>query len=311
MSRIDRGVAHRHGMTLTEILTVIGIIVVLLAILLPGLRVVRRNGILTESQSNLRQIYTYHSGYATDNREYVVPSQFDYRNSAYKGKVRSPSPKTIDPLVGPLSMGGPGGNSTAHVGTWSDILWTYADLPPLMLSWDYSVNPNEYNYRYDSPDRVVYEAESGFENVFRSAEVMETVSGGSEMKPFGTGAQASEKGHPGYFAANNFLSAIADPAKPDSGRWFTRSQIFAPDRAVWLVDSIAGETIADDESGWGDTGSMYEPEVDFRYIGNNCLILTLEGSVRTEPYFGDIEEIEDRGYRIHGLDQRKPSHNHP
>ena len=50
---------HRRGMTLTEILAVVGIIVVLVAILLPGLQVVSRNGRLAKSQSNLRQIYTF------------------------------------------------------------------------------------------------------------------------------------------------------------------------------------------------------------------------------------------------------------
>lgn len=311
MSRTKQHATHPRGMTLTEILTVIGIIVVLLAILLPGLRVVRRNGLLAESQSNLRQIYTYWTGYSTDNREFVVPSQFDYRDAAYKGKVRAPSPKGVDPIVGPLSMGGPG-NGTAHVGTWCDILWTYADLPPLMLSWDYSENPEEYNYRYDSPDRVVYEAESGFENAFRSSEVMENVKGGSEMTPFGTGARDSEQGHPGYFAANDYLSAVYDPDDPESGRWFSRAQIRAPDSSLFLVDSLAGETIADDATGWGHPAGNIDSEVDFRYIGNNCLFLTFEGGVRTEPFFEDMHEIEGRGYRIHDLEKRNVDHSdHP
>ena len=311
MSRIDRDPSSRRGMTLTEILTVIGIIVVLLAILLPGLRVVRRNGLLTESQSNLRQIYTYWTGYSTDNREFIVPSQFDYRQAAYKGKVRAPSPKGVNPLIGPVSMGGPG-NDTAHVGTWCDILWAYADLPPLMLSWDASENPEDYNYRYDSPDRVVYEAETGFQSPFRSIEVMENVKGGSEMTPFGTGARDSEQGHPGYFAANDYISAVYDPNHPESGRWFSRSQIRAPDSSIFLVDSRAGETIADDETGWGDPSQNIDSEVDFRYIGNNCLFLTFEGGVRTEPFFEDMHEIEERGYRIHDLEKRNVNHDdHP
>ena len=144
-----------RGMTLVEILTVIGIIVVLLAILLPGLRVVRRNGELVKSQGNLRQIYTYWTSYATDNREFVVPSRFDNREAAYKGKVRAPSPKSVPPLIGPIEFGGTGqATENAFVGTWTDILWTYADLPPLSLSWGPSnPGPSYYNYRYDSDGR--------------------------------------------------------------------------------------------------------------------------------------------------------------
>lgn len=302
-----RGVQAR-GMTLVEILTVIGIIVVLLAILLPGLRVVRRNGELVKSQGNLRQIFTYWTSYATDNREFVVPSQFDNRDAAYKGKVRAPSPKSVSPLLGPIEFGGTGApDETAFVGTWTDILWTYADLPPLSLSWGPSnPGPNYYNYRYDSPDRIVYETEPGFNNVFRSTEPMTKVLGGTEFIPFGTGTNSKERGHPGYFAANDYLSAIYDPSDPDSGRWFSRAQIRIPDRSIYLVDSFGGETIADDETGWGDPDSEFDTQVDFRYIGNNALILTFEGGVKTEPEFDDILEIKDRGYRIQGLDKRSP-----
>ena len=54
--------SHRsnpRGLTLTEVMAVIGIIVVLLAILLPGLATIRKAGEQTVSESSLRQIFTY------------------------------------------------------------------------------------------------------------------------------------------------------------------------------------------------------------------------------------------------------------
>jgi type II secretory pathway pseudopilin PulG len=297
-------------MTLVEILTVIGIIAVLLAILLPGLSVVRRNGLLTESQSNLRQIFVYWTGYATDNREFVVPSQFDYREAAYPGKVRANSPKGVEPLIGPLGMGNPGTNSPTNVGTWTDILWTYSDMPPLAVSWNASVNPEDYNYRYDSPDRIVYTEEISIANPFRSTVMMERTADGSEMTPFGTGAQRSEVGHPGYFAANDYLNAVPSTDFPQ-GRWFSRGQIRFPDKSVFLIDSLAGETIAPTEEAFGCLEHGFETEVDFRYIGDNALILTFEGGVHSEPEFKELEDIESRGYRIHDLEQRVGAHSHP
>ncbi|MCH2161282.1 MAG: hypothetical protein MK085_05355 [Phycisphaerales bacterium] len=303
----------RRGMTLTEILAVIGIIIVLLAILLPGLQVVRRNGLLAKSQSNLRQVYTYVSGYSADNREFMVPSRFDYRNANYKGKVRTESPKGVFPLTGPVELSAPGGgsnNAFSSVGTWTDILWAYADMPPIVLPWG-AENPDDYNYRYDSPDRYVYQSDPSFANVFRSTEMMTRVKEGSEFTPFGSGAPRSEVGHPGYFAANDYLSVVPDPDDPEAGRWFTRGQIRVPDRSVFLVDSLAGETIQENDEGWGDPDHGFETEVDFRYIGNNSLILTFEGGVKTEPEFEGIEEMEDRGYRIHDLEKRVVQHDHP
>ena len=306
MRRMDK----RRGLTLTEILAVVGIIIVLLAILLPGLQVVRRNGLLAKSQSNLRQVYTYLSGYASDNREFVVPSRFDYRNANYVGKVRTESPKGVYPLTGPIELGGGsngGSDAFLSVGTWTDILWAYADLPPIVLPWGQE-NPDDYNYRYDSPDRFVYQADPSFSNVFRSTEMMTKVKEGSEYTPFGTGPPRSEVGQPGYFAANDYLSVVLDPDDPEAGRWFSRGQIRAPDRSVYLVDSLAGETIKENIEGWGDPDEGYETEVDFRYIGNNALILTMEGGIKTEPKFDGIEDMEERRYRIHDLEKRVVDH---
>src|SRR5690606_14954920 len=128
---------NHRGMTLVEVLTVIGIIVLLLAILLPALRAARGNSIWAGSQNNLRQIATLMQSYSTDNREYIVPSQFDYSAASYRGKVRTPSPAGST-----LPLGLP------HEGTWTDILWTYGNFGPVQATPD---------YRYDSPDRAFYD----------------------------------------------------------------------------------------------------------------------------------------------------------
>ena len=121
-------VVSRRGMTLTEIMAVIGIIVVLLAILLPGLATVRRTGEQTTSENNLRQLYTYIKSYMTDNREFVPPSSFDYRNSSYPGIVRTNSPRSAERNSGPVANGLFPQGDPQHVGSWADVIWTYSEL---------------------------------------------------------------------------------------------------------------------------------------------------------------------------------------
>ena len=119
---------RRHGLTLVEIMAVIGIIVVLLAILLPGLATVRRSGEQAASEANIRQIHTYMTGYSTDNREFIVPSSFDYRQSSYPGKVRTNSPRSAQPYIKPVDGGVFAPGAPQHVGSWADILWAYSCL---------------------------------------------------------------------------------------------------------------------------------------------------------------------------------------
>ena len=56
--------------------------------------------------------------------------------------------------------------------------------------------------------------------------------------------------------------------------------------------------------GWG--GGGFQGQVDFRYVGDNALLMTLDGGIRTESTFSTIDDIIERGYRIHDLDQRSP-----
>jgi prepilin-type N-terminal cleavage/methylation domain-containing protein len=302
---------HRNhrGLTLVEILTVIGIIVVLLAILLPGLGTVNRTAQQVTSENNLRQIFMLTTNYSTDNREFIVPSSFDYRNASYAGKIRRDSPAGVAPLIGPSNGGNFPLGSFENVGSWADILWTYTDLSAngILIPFEAGTNPNGYNYRYDAPDRVVFQSDRSFKNILRSTVPMTKTANGTEATPFGDGARASEVGQPGYFAANDWFRISG----PDS-QWYSRPQIRFPARSVYMVDSLAGETINPTTEGWGDLGAGYQTQVDFRYIGDTALFLTLDGALKSETAFVDLDEIEDRGYLIHGLDARPvDGHGHP
>ncbi|MCH8314670.1 MAG: prepilin-type N-terminal cleavage/methylation domain-containing protein [Planctomycetes bacterium] len=80
---------RRRGFTITELLVVIGLIVLLIGILLPALAAVKSGGLMTKSMANMRQIATWMRLYSSDNREFILPSQFDYSDNSYPGKVRS------------------------------------------------------------------------------------------------------------------------------------------------------------------------------------------------------------------------------
>ena len=290
-------------MTLTEIMAVIGIIVVLLAILLPGLATVRRTGEQTTSENNLRQVFTFIKSYMTDNREFVPPSSFDYRTASFPGNVRSNSPRSAPPNSGPEANGlFPEGNPQ-HVGSWADVIWTYSDQDAILDVAGPGLGSTGYNYRYDSPDLWVYQSIPEFKTAFRSTGINTKAVEGTGATPFGNGTVAIEKGQPGYFAANDWF-AVGDSA---GNGWISGPQIRFPARAVYLVDSYAGETIAPNGTGWGDPSQNLPTQVDFRYIGDNALFLTLDGGIKAEPIFNDIEEIKERGYRINDLDKRGSS----
>ena len=300
--------------SITELLVVIAIIAVLLALLLPALAGVRASGRMTSSMANLRQIGTWMQLYSTDNREFIVPSQFDYssfagNNSLYSGKVRS---ALNPPLISD--------DCRRFCGTWTDILWTYFDL----AAENAMVVGND-DYRYDSPDVLLYESLGSYDypNPFRSAaanshNALEGAGGVPDIGganvgialPFGTGA--NEKGRPGYFAANNFFRQTDDP-----GSWWTTGQIRMPERSMYLVDSFYGEVIdpvpeaydADPAPPHVDTTL----QVDFRYGGNACLMLFLDGHDEPVDRWGGVADTADgidlvlwcgRNVRVTDLDKR-------
>jgi type II secretory pathway pseudopilin PulG len=279
--------ARATGFTLVEVLVVIGVIAALIAILAAALSGVFRTTKFVSATNNLKQIATYMNLYSNDERDYIVPSQFDYYLAANTGgavKVRSDS----RPQVG-----------EQFKGTWTDILWTVFEVgsfpeaglaPPAGLGND---------YRYDSPDKALYELESvkanGIQNPFRSP-VLNTKStpGGNDPRPYGNGAD--EQSLPGFFAANNFFDSTTNG-------FFTTGQIKVPERSVYLVDSFAGEVIEDEDKPWNVAGGT--SDVDFRYE-NSCLFLFLDGHVSSlQTPWTNLDSLEEkRQVRIRNLDQR-------
>ncbi len=276
---------HRHrrrGFSLTELLVVITLIAVLLGLLFPALAGIRSTGLMTTSMSNLRQIGVWMRMYSADNREFIVPSRFDYGASTnnYKGKVRSV-----------VTTG------NVNEGTWSDILWTVFEggvFPD-------AVQTLGNDYRYDSPDKALYELlGDDIANPLRSAARNTRV-------PISV---PSEIHLPGYFAANNFFNA--DPAFAGP-RWFVTGQIKSPERSMYLVDSFDGEVIEDDPAPFDNTAIPSIQEVDFRYPGDVCLMLFLDGHAQTVAKFDNLDELQgnssgptkrSRQIRVQKLDQR-------
>jgi|GEM_PF-313224 len=70
----SRSRAARRGVTIIEVLVALGIIGVLVALLVPGLGVLRVSARSSENQSNLRQLAIGALGYANVSREWLPPS---------------------------------------------------------------------------------------------------------------------------------------------------------------------------------------------------------------------------------------------
>ncbi|WP_162024994.1 MULTISPECIES: type II secretion system protein [unclassified Lentimonas] len=70
---------HQGGFTLIELLTVIAIVGVLAAILIPALGKVRERSMMTKKTSNYRQYFIANTLYANDNKGYTCPAK-DARN---------------------------------------------------------------------------------------------------------------------------------------------------------------------------------------------------------------------------------------
>lgn len=296
-----------RGMTIVEILAVVAVITILIAILLPALSASRRNTLWTLSQSNMRQIGQLVISYAGENRDTVVPTAFDNAPTdspdeiARAGKVRSASPAGVLPPVGQL-----------YQGTWSDILWTTGGFGPLALS---DTDGTQWDYRFDSPDAALYER--GFEKdvIFRSAELMTKLPGGTGgPTPFGTGANngtdgtvPTELAHPGYFGGNPFFDARPTaPSRPWSGRYWTMGEIKSPATSMFLMDSNIGELLTVNDP----TLDVNNPQlqltgVDWRYPGGVTNCLFLDGRVDSFGEWDTLKELEkDFKVRVFGLDQR-------
>ncbi len=292
---------RRRGFTITELLVVIGLIVLLIGILLPALAAVKSSGLMTKSMANMRQIATWMRLYSNDNREFIVPSQFDYSDNSYPGKVRSIITE---------------GRGVEHEGTWSDILWTVYEVARFPEAQVAPPAGSGHEYRFDSPDIELYDIVGGdLPNPFRSAaQNTDQISGGNGIPtPFGDGAH--ERGRPGFFAANNFFDSRPPPE--GENRWFTTAQIKVPEQSMYLVDSFYGEIIQDEPEPFDrerptgpvdDTDDFGggEPmiEVDFRYAGDTCLMLFMDGHVGPQGIWKNLAELQtSRHIRVEKLTQ--------
>ncbi len=134
----------RHAFSMTELLVTIAVIVTLLGLLFPLLAGFRASSQMTKSMAHLRQVAGWLTLYAGDNRDFIIPSQFDYSENAYPGKVRSSI------LLKPAPIG------KLNAGTWADIIWSEYKLgvfPEAMAPWPTGF---EHDYRYDSPGGLFY-----------------------------------------------------------------------------------------------------------------------------------------------------------
>lgn len=294
---------RRRGITIVEILAVIGVIIILMAILLPSLATVRGNAVLMQSFNNLRQVANLVEVYGKDNRETVVPSAFDYSTAAQPGKVRSnrkPDGSEPPPPAGMLRKG-----------TWADILWTNAGFGPVDVG-------GNYNWEFDAPDGYFYALSPDFDkNPFRSPQPMVkkfelanmSVDAAINANELGSRALPEHAGQPGMYAMNNFFDSR-------SGNWYTTGQIRHPSRALLLVDSYAGETIdpVDNAGGlrpWQGADDQ-QCQVDFRYLGKVTAILFMDGHTDQQPKWDDLEDLQGavdnpndngRGVRVTNLDR--------
>ena len=284
-----------RGFTIVEMLAVVGVIAVLLAILLPALGIARRNALWATSQANLRQIGQLLVLYAGDNRETIVPTAFDYRTSLAPGKVRSSSPPGILPPIGPVSYG-----------SWCDILWAENKFGPIASIGADDTQP-VWDYRFDSPDAALYATGWSGQNPFRSAEQLQTVTGGDGASPFGSGTTEDEKGDPGYFGGNPFFDARApETAHPYSGNYWVTGQIKRPESSMYCCDSSVGELLGVNIPDFTNTTpGLNLTGVEYRYTGAQTLMLFLDGHVDTFGEWDTLFELEkDLGVRVLGLDRR-------
>jgi prepilin-type N-terminal cleavage/methylation domain-containing protein/prepilin-type processing-associated H-X9-DG protein len=302
-----------RGFTLPEVLVVIGIIGIMIAIIVPALAGALRTTDMARSMSRMKDIAQWMRLYQGENREIIVPSQMDYDPeddgttlNNYPVKVRSHATLPV---------------GQRYWATWADILWTQNGLGEAHGLIDTTAPGVVDFYYYDSPDKAIFEQNSDYDkSPFRSSAPntrnLPGLMANNLPTPFGPGSE--EYGLPGYFAANDFFDArwnAEDDSNGDGpppiGRWYVTGQILKPDQSMYLVDSIAGETIAFapipaayDSADTNNDGVPDTLQVDYRYNGV-CLMLFLDGHVAPHQPWKDICDLEkNQRTRVRDLDRK-------
>jgi len=312
--------ASSRAFTIVELLTVMAVIAILSAILLPVLGGVLRSGEQAESLHRMRQIGQWMQLYAQDSNDVVLPSRFDYRGQRFAGKAASLPNTRFDISSSDIAP-------SAGRGTWADILWVrncQAEADYVTSRRD-PVDPSDPQlFRVRAPDSMVWNDPSesqneGFgtlpdwdENPLRSKSKDVKTSpnsvGRTAPVPYGPGAGIQDVGAPGYFAANDWFRWLPDPdldgepwaiagaiaaeSHQEWQRYWTFSQLGNTSKSMYLVDSWRGEVIADSSLAFDMLSNNFSAgQVDFRYEPT-CLMLFLDGHAESIAPFDNIEELE-------------------
>ena len=107
---------YRHGFTMVELLTVIGVIAILAAILVPALSRAREQGRRSVCANNLKQIGQGFHLWAEDNREDFPQTLADIYNSSTDGQLYGPDPDDcINTSLTFWCPSDPGGNPPSDI----------------------------------------------------------------------------------------------------------------------------------------------------------------------------------------------------
>ncbi len=304
---------HKNrAFTIVELMVVVSIIAILAALLLVAVNGSRKAAQTAKANVKMKEIGSWMQMWSGDNSNRVLPSQFDYIDEDESGtpiSYRRDEHSEDDNPNDNITRG-------KYQGTWADIIWTDNQLHKSYGLYDSEEGETHLRWESDSPDNDIFEIYDSFDHPFRST-IMNT--------------RGAAKGLPGFLAANDFFDSRSDndsngETNSKIDRYYTYSMINAPSSSVYLVDSIAGETIFDSTDAWdvalnsgdGPTSQDDIPigDIDFRH-GEECMMLLLDGSIiRVSPWSerGPVDpppsnldtSLYGMGYRVHDLTKRKP-----